>query len=80
MSFFGLMARVGAIMLGAVVLVVGSVELRICDKGMAPRDFVDPMNWRSEVVYRTDDALLWTYELEHGRLAVPRLMGNRAAE
>merc|ERR1719277_1829193 len=66
---------------GAIVLLAGFVELRASDEGRAPGDFGDPLNWRKEVAYTIeDDALLKTYELEHGRLAMLGVMGTLAAE
>lgn len=66
---------------GVFVLLAGFVELRASDKGRAPGDFGDILNWRKEVAGTIpDDALLQTYELEHGRLAMLGVMGTFAAE
>jgi len=65
-----------------IVLMAGFFELGVLsDKGRAPGDFGDPLNWREQLDYLSlDDATLKTYELEHGRLAMLGVMGTLAAE
>jgi hypothetical protein len=66
---------------GAIVLLAGFVELRASDEGRAPGDFGDPLDWRRQVAGTIPDiAMLRTYELEHGRLAMLGVMGVLAAE
>jgi len=66
---------------GALVLVAGIFELRMSDEGRAPGDFGDPLGWRANVAGTIEDeALLKTYELEHGRLAMFGAIGTLAAE